>query len=143
MESGQWREVPIDKVTIGPRFRKDLEIVPPWRRASRTSGCCIYHCPAYALVVGRKRLAAYAHLERPTIPAFVLDLDNVLKAEFDENERRKDLNPSERVAIIEALHEHLEQGEGAPAGGAGKNTAGKNSFCKFYRSYRDAPTSPG
>ena len=51
----------------------------------------------YALIVGQRRLEAHRQLGKTTIPAFVLDLDKPLSAEFDENERRKALNPSERV----------------------------------------------
>jgi hypothetical protein len=63
--------------------------------------------PDYHLIAGRRRLAAYAHLGRATIPARVLDLDKLLTAEFHENEHRKDLNPSERVAIVQALADQL------------------------------------
>src|SRR5262245_52842174 len=66
----------------------------------------------YRLVAGWRRLLALAELGRTSVPAYVAsDLDDaaaLLRAERDENTCRKDLAPSEAVALGKAL-EDLER----------------------------------
>jgi ParB family chromosome partitioning protein len=102
-------EIPIDQVTIGERFRTDLGDIAALAASIADVGLLhpIVVTPTYDLVVGRRRVAAYAHLGRATIPALVIDLEQLLTTEFEENVHRKNLNPSERVAIIEALAAQL------------------------------------
>lgn len=68
---------------------------------------------AYEVLAGMHRVKAFRKLGRETIPAFVLDVDDLHAALIliDENLRRKDLSPAERAAqiakrkrIYEALH---------------------------------------
>jgi ParB family chromosome partitioning protein len=103
--------VKVDQIIIGERFRKDLGDIA--RLAAEIADVGLLHPiavrPNYELLAGRRRLAAYEHLERATIPAWVLDHDNPLKAEFAENEHRKALTPSERVAIVHVLEAKLAE----------------------------------
>jgi ParB family chromosome partitioning protein len=106
-----FKEIPITAITIGERFRKDLGDIAGLAESIADVGLLhpILVTTDLRLLVGRRRLAAYVELGKTTIPAMVIDLDKPLGAEFDENERRKNLNPSERVAICEALYEALTQ----------------------------------
>jgi ParB/RepB/Spo0J family partition protein len=106
-----FEEVPITTITVGPRFRQDLGNIPALAASIEAVGLLhpIVITTTHALIVGRRRLAAYAHLGKTTIPALVIDLDHPLGAEFDENERRKNLNPSEKIAISEALYAHEQK----------------------------------
>jgi len=64
---------------------------------------------AYEVIAGLHRVMAFRQLGRATIPAIVLDADD-LRAEsmlIDENLCRKDLSPAERIAAItrrKAIH---------------------------------------
>jgi ParB-like nuclease domain len=99
------KEIPLTGITIGERFRKDLGDIEGLAKSIETVGLLhpIVVTTDYALIVGRRRLAAYKHLGREMIPALVIDLINLLSAEHDENEIRKDLTKSEQVEIAEAI----------------------------------------
>ena len=126
------KEIPITAITIGPRFRTDLGDIAGLASSIEQMGLLhpIIVTTEYALIVGQRRLEAHKHLGRTTIEARVVDLDRPLEAEFDENERRKDLNPSEKVAIAEALYEHQQtqakerQREAGKRHGRGKIASG-------------------
>ena len=116
--------MPIDKVTIGPRFRQDLGDITALAASIAQIGLLqpIIVTTDYALVVGQRRLAAYQHLKRDTIEARVVDLADPLQAELDENEQRKAFTPSERVAIGRALADQARaeaKKRQAQAGGKG------------------------
>ena len=58
----------------------------------------------YTLVFGKRRLQAYRDvLGRETIPARILPIKSILLGQIAENTVRKDLTPSELVAVIDAL----------------------------------------
>lgn len=99
------KDIPLTEITIGERHRKDLGDIAALAVSIQEVGLLhpIVVTGDYTLIVGRRRLAAFAHLERETIPALVVDLDQPLKAELDENDQRKDFTPSERVGIAEAI----------------------------------------
>lgn len=61
--------------------------------------------PQNELIAGGRRLAAYQRLGRKEIPVRVIDLDSILDGEAAENAIRKDLEPSEAVALGLALEE--------------------------------------
>ena len=64
--------------------------------------------PQNELIAGGRRLVAYQRLGRKEIPVRVIDLDSILDGEAAENAIRKDLEPSEAVALGLAL-EKLER----------------------------------
>jgi ParB-like chromosome segregation protein Spo0J len=124
------QDVAIATIIIGERFRKDLGDIAALAASIETVGLLhpIVVTADFRLIAGRRRLAAYVALKRDTIPAYVIDLGGLLQAEFDENEVRKDLNPSERVAICEALFEReLEQARARQREAGKKYGRGKKS----------------
>ena len=104
-------ELALTAITIGPRFRHDLGDIPSLAASIQAIGLLhpILVTSEYQLIVGRRRLAAHAHLGLPTIEARVVDLDDPMRAEIDENEDRKDYTISERVAIAEAREAAVEK----------------------------------
>jgi ParB-like chromosome segregation protein Spo0J len=126
------KHLPLAKIAIGERHRKDLGDIAALAASIQELGLLhpIVLTGDYTLIVGRRRLAAYEHLQRETIPALVIDLDNPLQAELDENDQRKDYTPSERVGIAEAVlaKEQAEakarqKDHGKTAPGRSKNTS--------------------
>src|SRR5262245_38675239 len=88
--------VEIDKIKVGLRHRQDLGDLEPLITSIQTVGLLqpIVITGKNELVVGRRRLAAFEQLGRPTIPARVYsdtpDAHLRLVAERDENLCRKD-----------------------------------------------------
>ncbi len=63
--------------------------------------------PDYTLVAGARRIEAARLLGWLEIPVTIIDIEDLLSAERDENAERKDLTPTEAVAIgkfIEEIH---------------------------------------
>jgi len=67
---------------------------------------------------GRRRLAACKLLGWSSVPVHVVPLDDLVLGEWTENAVRKDLLPSEKVAIGKAL-EPRERDEAENTGGIG------------------------
>jgi ParB/RepB/Spo0J family partition protein len=70
------------------------------------------------LIFGARRLQASKNIGKETIPARIFDIeaDNVIDAlrlEREENEHRKDLTPSEKVAIAMKIEELLAGRQGS------------------------------
>lgn len=63
--------------------------------------------PEYNLIAGRRRLAAVGLLgwKQVMVRVMPLDDDKKIQAEFDENELRKELTPSEKMDVIRDLQE--------------------------------------
>jgi ParB family chromosome partitioning protein len=93
----------IDDIIIGERHRKDLGNIDALARWIADVGR-----PDGLLIAGERRLAACRQLGWTYIPVHVVDLDDVIRGEFAENACRKDFDPSELVAIGEAV-ERLER----------------------------------
>lgn len=64
------------------------------------------------LIFGHRRLLAFKHLGRSTIPARVINIGSLLMAEHAENEFRKDFTISERVEIGRALEAEIGRRKG-------------------------------
>jgi hypothetical protein len=132
-------EMPVARITVGPRHRKDLGDIASLAKSIRDLGLLqpLAVTPEGRLVAGRRRLEAVRELgwERVAVK-IVRDLDDallLLRAEREENTCRKDFTPSEAVAIgatIEALEKgrarerqrasRAKKGEKVGAKGAGK-----------------------
>lgn len=95
----------IDDIEIGERFRKDLGDIGDL--AQSIAGIGLLHpivvTPDMRLIAGQRRIAACQSLGLTEIEATVLDIDNIVKGEFAENEQRKDFTWSERVEISKAI----------------------------------------
>jgi len=95
----------IDKVVIGDRFRHDMGDVDALAESIVDIGLLhpIVVTPDNKLIAGRRRLEAFKLLGLVDIPATVVDLQEIARGEFAENEIRKDFTWSERCAIADAL----------------------------------------
>ena len=108
----------IDTIRVGPRHRKGLGSLEGLVESIRAVGLLhpVVVTPDGLLVAGARRLAACRILGWAEVPVQVVDLDDLLRAEHDENVIRKDFLPSEAVAIAAALREREEQAAKARQG---------------------------
>lgn len=110
------RDMPIEAIRIAGRHRTDLGDIAALARSIADVGLLnpitlTHDC---RLVAGQRRLEAFRSLGWDTIPVrFVDSLDDaarLLRAERDENTERKEMLPSEKASLGEALYE-IEAGE--------------------------------
>ena len=108
-------EAQISLINVHGRFRKDFGDIPALADSIKELGLLqpIGIDSGYRLVFGERRLRAFKHLGRDTIPVRFVNLESLMKGELAENEFRKDFTPSERVAIGEAIEQELEGRRGA------------------------------
>ena len=109
--------IPVDQITVPPRFRRDLGDLSTLADSIATLGLLqpIGVTAEYVLVFGERRLRAVQDiLKRNTIEARVVNLDSLLDGEYAENEVRKDFTISERTAIAEAIERELAGRVGRP-----------------------------
>jgi ParB family chromosome partitioning protein len=125
-------EVELDRITVGPRHRKQLGDIAALARSIADIGL-LQPLPItrdFQLVAGHRRLEALRQLGRTTAPVHVVtglnDAAALLRAERDENICRLDLTRSEKVALGKALEE-LEQPEAKERQRAGGRAGGKGS----------------
>jgi len=95
-------KIQISEIKIGERHRKDLGNLEPLARSISEVG--LLHPPVVnennELVAGYRRIKACKEvLGWEEIEVNVVPIEDVVRGEFDENEIRKDLTPSERVEI--------------------------------------------
>lgn len=111
---GDVTELPVELIRVGPRLRKDLGDLGPLIDSIREHGVLqpIGVTADHDLVFGYRRLVAcHEHLGIATIPARIIDVGDILRAEIDENEVRKAFTPSEKVAIVELLRGYAHGGD--------------------------------
>lgn len=103
--------VDVEKITVGQRHRKELGDLAPLMESIEDVGLLhpIIVTDSYELVAGQRRLEAVKKIGHLEIPARILPLSpaEMLRAEHDENEIRKDFTPSEQVAIGRKLEEEV------------------------------------
>src|SRR5271166_3164751 len=107
------RLLPISQIKIGDRHRKDLGDLCDLA-ASIEKGLLqpIGVSPEMELIWGLRRLVATQDvLGRDEILCRIVSVDSIVQGEFDENMLRKDLAPSERVAIVETLRGYYHSGD--------------------------------
>jgi ParB family chromosome partitioning protein len=139
------RDLPIDRIEVGKRFRKDPGDIEALAESFSTVGLLqpvVVTGPdpegRYELVAGARRLLAAQRLGWATIPVRVANdlrtaLDR-LRAERDENTCRKDLTLSEAVALGKALEPlqqaeaRRRQAEAGPKKGRGKKRSGSGKL---------------
>ena len=122
------KDVAVESIQVGQRFRKDLGDVEALAKSIDVLGLLqpIGVTTAGTLVFGERRLAAAKRLGLAQIPCHVLDISNILDGERAENECRKDMTISERVALADAIRAAVERlrdrlpGKGAHVGTLGK-----------------------
>jgi hypothetical protein len=97
--------LPIKDIVIGTRHRKHLADIEGF--AARIKAVGLLHpvvvTPDRHLIAGERRILACSLLGWTDIPVTIRDLDDLLRAEADENTERLNFSPSEAVAIAAAL----------------------------------------
>lgn len=114
MTGSSLREIAIDCIKIDGRYRKDYGDIPGLAASIEQLGLLqpIGVNPNNELVFGHRRLLAFQHLGRTTIPARAIDVPAIVLAEHAENEIRKDFTVSERVGIGKAVEQELGKRQG-------------------------------
>src|SRR6266404_4356626 len=103
------------EIHVGSRHRKDLGLLDTLSESLKTIGLLhpIVISPEGNLIAGIRRLEAARLLGWKTIPVHVIDVGDILQAEHDENQLRKDFTATEMVAIGPALKEKIAAEDGA------------------------------
>jgi N6-adenosine-specific RNA methylase IME4/ParB-like chromosome segregation protein Spo0J len=104
--------LPIDDIQVGFRYRKDLGDLRTLADSIGEVGLLhpVVVTPEGRLIAGQRRLGACRLLGWPEVPVTVVDLYQAARGEAHENFVRKDLLPSEIVALKRAI-EPLERRE--------------------------------
>jgi ParB-like nuclease domain len=95
----------------GPRRARHALREHPGRRLApgdRGEGRAPDSGALYELIAGQRRLEAVKRLGWTEVPVHIVNLDDILRGEFAENEFRKDLTESEKAAVAEALRPKFE-----------------------------------
>ena len=97
----------IDEIIIGDRFRSDPGNVSDLMDSIEKIGLLhpIVINSEYQLIAGHRRLIACKKLGETSIPCTILDIEDIKKAETDENIVRQDFTNSEIRAIHKYFHE--------------------------------------
>lgn len=100
----------INLINAEGRFRKEFGDIPKLAQSIADIGLLqpIGIDSGYRLVFGERRLRAFLHLGRTTIPTKFVNINSILQGELAENDMRLAFAPSERVAIGEAIERELE-----------------------------------
>jgi adenine-specific DNA-methyltransferase len=102
-------EIPLTKVKVGERYRKDYDLDEEFIESIKTKGIIqpITLSMDYQLLAGGRRFAAAQQLELSSVPVIrrkVTGRDDELEIELYENIYRKDLTWQERAALEKDLH---------------------------------------
>lgn len=102
--------LPIERISVGFRYRKELGDLRSLADSIKEVGLLhpVVVTPEGRLIAGRRRLAACELLGWDEVPVTVVDLLQAAQGEAHENLVRKDLLPSEIVALKRAI-EPLER----------------------------------
>src|ERR1700686_424793 len=104
--------VNIDQIQVGYRYRKDLGDLRALAESIAEVGLLhpVVVTPEGRLIAGQRRLEACRLLAWTEVPVTIVDLFQAARGEAHENFVRKDLLPSEIVALKRAI-EPLERRE--------------------------------
>lgn len=121
----------ISEITIGKRHRRELRDIPSLARSINERGGLLHPIvltPDKRLIAGRRRIAAWelSRFAADPIPVRFIDIDQVLRGEYDENVERVDFTPSECVDIKREL-EPILQAEAARRSRDKKPAPGRKS----------------
>lgn len=102
---------PIDAIEVGQRARKDMGDLAALAASIETHGLlnAITIQPDGLLVAGERRLRACRSLGWEDVPVRIVDVADLISAERDENQVRKDFTPSEAVAIARVIEEAMKE----------------------------------
>jgi N6-adenosine-specific RNA methylase IME4 len=95
----------ISDIKIGNRFRKDLGNVELLAKSIQEIGLLhpVVVNENKELIAGQRRIQAFKGLGINEIPTTLINLQDITKGEFHENNNRKSFTMSEDVAIYEAI----------------------------------------
>lgn len=101
----------IDAIQVGERARKDMGDIATLAASIATHGLlnAITIQSDGLLVAGERRLLACRSLGWAEVPVRIIDVADLLGAERDENQLRKDFTPSEAVAIARVIEDSLKE----------------------------------
>jgi ParB family chromosome partitioning protein len=145
-------DVPIEKIQIGDRYRRDVGDIEALAANIREVGLLqpIGLDEYYTLIYGARRLEACENLGWKQIPCVIVKLRSLIAGEYSENEFRKQFTPSERAAIGKAIEGDLGDRKGqrtdlaaiAAKSGEGKTAdiAAKRAGFKSAESFERAKT---
>lgn len=97
--------VPIDRIRVGSRYRKDLGDINELAQNIQEIGLLhpVTVDKDYRLICGYRRIAACKKLGMKEIPAYTLSLEDIRHGELSENTIRKNFTFSEMVEIKKSL----------------------------------------
>jgi hypothetical protein len=104
--------LPIDKIKVGERFRKDLGDIDGLAKSIADCGCLLHRVVVdedHNLIAGRRRLEACRRLGWKMVPVNIVPLRDLVKGEYQEKTERKDFTNSEAVAIMEAVEPPIKE----------------------------------
>lgn len=142
-------EMEIAQIHIGERARKDMGDLNALAASIREQG--LLHPPAVTsnglLIAGHRRIEACTSLGMTSIPVRIIDVTDLLSAERDENQVRKDFTPSEAVAVARAIEVQLKAASKArrSAGAKARWARAKGQTvccCSLWRRSQAAPSGP-
>lgn len=99
--------LPLADIKVGDRARKDMGDIEALARSIQEHGLLhpVVVLRDGTLVAGGRRLAAAGMLGMEEVPVTVVDVADLLSAERDENEVRKNLTPTEAVSLGRLIEE--------------------------------------
>jgi hypothetical protein len=115
MSNMSTKTIPIASIRIGDRHRKDMGDLDGLARSIQEHGLLhpVVLDEDSKLVAGERRLRACKDILRlKDIPARILNIADALKAERDENECRKNLTHTERLAIAQEIERRIGDRQG-------------------------------
>jgi len=109
MQNSEVRD--INAIVVGERFRKDLGDIRGLAQSIKVVGLLhpIVVTTDGRLIAGERRLEACRSLGWTKIPVTIVDIYDLLRGQADENSVRKDLAPSEAVAIAKMLEPEIKK----------------------------------
>ena len=103
---GASSEVPISEIIVENRYRKDLGDLELLAQSIKEIGLLNpitvqldKKTGKYILIAGERRIRACKLIGKDTIAIRVIDIEDIIRGEFDENQMRKDFTPSEKVVV--------------------------------------------
>lgn len=138
---GIYKRLNISDITVKNRFRKDFGDLEELASSIKEFGLLQpigITKEGYKLIFGERRLRAVKLNGDDVIDCHILDLKNILGAENAENEYRKNLTHTEKLALAEALEEEAAKIErrGRPAKEKSVQAAHNNSETAEQRKTR-------
>src|SRR6202790_360276 len=130
----------IDQIQVGYRYRKELGTLRPLADSIAEVGLLhpVVVTPEGRLIAGQRRLEACRLLAWTEVPVTIVDLFQAARGEAHENFVRKDLLPSEIVALKRAI-EPLERREARERQGSRADLCHSATVAECQRAYpRDA-----